>query len=104
MTIRQKPIAKVRKIATITSGLNSIMRFIRPEASATDAAAATVVFLVSAITVLPSGVMAPRSAWGRITWRAAGRKPRPMERAASACPSGTVLTPERIASHMNAAW
>src|SRR5699024_6441435 len=94
MTSRQKPIAMVRKMEVIRFGLNSIIVLISPEASATEAAAATVVFLVSAIRVLPSGVTAPRSACGRTMMRAAGRNERPMARAASAWPSGTVFTPE----------
>lgn len=48
--------------------------------------------------------MAPRNACGRMTRRAAGAKERPIARAASAWPIGTVLTPERIASHTKAAW
>ena len=75
-----------------------------PDVSATEPAAATVEFLMSAISTLPSGATAPRNACGRITRRAAGQNPRPIARAASACPTGTVLTPERSASHTNAAW
>ena len=39
-----------------------------------------------------------RKAWGRTTSRIEPAKVRPMERAASAWPSGTELMPDRIAS------
>ncbi len=73
-TRRTKPNAKVRKIATITSGRNSIIVRMSPEASATPAAAATVEFLVSAMSTLPSGATEPRNACGRMISRAAGQK------------------------------
>ena len=79
------------------------MVFMRPEASATLAAAATVVFFTRAISTLPSGATAPRKACGRMISQAAGRKDRPMDRAASAWPSGTVFTPDLIASQTKAA-
>ena len=44
------------------------------------------VFLVSAISMLPSGAMAPRNACGSTTWRSVWLKVRPIERAASAWP------------------
>jgi len=62
-----KPPAMIAKMAKSRSGLNSIMFFIRSEASATPMVDTTVVFLVRAISVLPSGATAPRKAWGRIT-------------------------------------
>ena len=62
------------------------------------------VFLVSAIRVLPSGATAPRNACGRMTWRSVWVKVRPIERAASAWPVGTVLMPQRSDSQTNAAW
>src|SRR5690625_7801794 len=77
------------------------MYFITKEMSATEIAEATVVFLIKAMKVLPSGAIEPRKACGRITSRAAGRKERPIARAASAWPTGTVFTPERIDSHTN---
>ena len=80
------------------------MVFIRPEASATDAAAATVEFLVRAMSTLPSGATDPRNACGRMISRAAGQNDSPIARAASAWPTGTVLTPERSASQTKAAW
>src|SRR5690625_1759052 len=49
MTMRLNPIAMIKNIATIRLGLNSIMVRITPEASKTDPAAATVVFLISAM-------------------------------------------------------
>ena len=69
----------------------------------TLAAAATVEFFSSAMSVLPNGAIAPRNACGRMTRLAAGMNDRPIARAASACPSGTVFTPERMASQTNAA-
>ena len=70
---------------------------------ATDAAAATVEFLSSAISVLPSGATDPRMACGMMISVADCMKLRPMARAASACPLGTVLMPERNDSATNAA-
>ena len=69
----------------------------------TDAAAATVEFFSSAISVLPSGATEPRNACGRMISPADCMKFRPRARAASAWPSGTVLMPERSASQTNAA-
>ncbi|MDF2805898.1 MAG: hypothetical protein K0S43_844 [Cellulosimicrobium sp.] len=81
------------------------MVFMRLEVSVvTLAAAATVEFFSSAMSVLPSGAIEPRNAWGRMMSRAAGRNDSPMARAASAWPIGTVFTPDRIDSHTNAAW
>ena len=84
-TIITKPMAKIKKIARTIFGSNSIMDFIRPEDSATEATVATVVFFANAMRVLPSGVMEPRKAWGKIIRRALAKNPRPMARAASAC-------------------
>lgn len=50
-----KPNANMMKIASTMFASNSIMDFISPEASATDATEATVLFFVNAIRVLPSG-------------------------------------------------
>ena len=83
--------------------LLSIISRMRIDTSGTETAAATVVFLMSAITVLPSGAIAPRNACGRITSRAASTKGSPIARAASACPTGTVFTPDRRASQKNEA-
>ncbi len=65
-------------------------------------AAATEVFLSSAIWTLVSGGTAARMAWGRITVRIEPTNVRPMVRAASAWPSGTALMPERNASQTKA--
>ena len=64
-TIATNPSAKIRKIANTMFASNSIMDFIMPEASATDATDATVVFFANAMSVLPSGVMEPRNACGK---------------------------------------
>ena len=66
--------------------------------------ASTVVFLVSAINVLPKGAIAPRKACGSTIVVMVGRKLRPIARAASACPWGTVLIPLRNASATKDAW
>ena len=93
----------MRKIVTMRFALYSIMVLMRLEVSvATEAAAATVEFLSRAISVLPSGATEPRNACGRMTIDADWKKLRPSERAASACPSGTVLMPLRSDSHTNA--
>ena len=62
------------------------------------------VFLVRAISVLPSGVIAPRKACGSTTSRRLWVKVSPTDRAASAWPVGTVLMPLRSDSQTNAAW
>ncbi len=98
-----KPMAKTRKTATLAVSFSMIV-FIRPEASATPMTEATVVFFVRAMRTDPSGAMAPRKAWGRITSRRLWVKVSPIERAASAWPSGTVFIPLRSASQTNAAW
>jgi hypothetical protein len=46
----------------------------------------------------------PRKACGRRTCESDWVKVSPIERAASACPAGTVLTPLRSASQTKAAW
>ena len=97
------PIAKTMKTVTLAVSFSMIV-FIRPEASATPMIDATVVFLVRAMSTEPSGAMAPRNACGRITSRIDWANVRPMERAASAWPRSTVLTPDRSASHTKAAW
>ena len=77
----------------------------RPAASAVPrTTAATVVFLMRAMRVDPSGAMEPRNACGRRTSRRVWAKVRPIARAASAWPAGMVLTPLRRASQTNAAW
>lgn len=60
------------------------------------------VFLVSAMRMLPSGATTARNACGSVISASVLTKPSPSERAASACPTGTVLSPERSASHTNA--
>ena len=64
--------------------LNSSMLRIIRAGSATPMVASTVVFLVSAIKVLPSGAIAPRKACGSTMVVIVGRNGRPMARAASA--------------------
>ena len=93
----------MRKIATARSGRNSIIVFITDAAWTTPAAWATVVFFARAMSVLPSGAIAPRKACGRMISRIVAPNPSPIARAASACPAGTVLTPERSASQTKAA-
>ena len=73
----------------------------RKKASATPNAPATVVFLSSAICTLASGGTEARNACGSTTWRITPPNGSPIARAASAWPSGTALTPERIASQTN---
>ena len=51
-----------------------------------------------AIITLPSGATTTRKACGRMIIRRDWKKVSPIARAASACPSGTVLMPERSAS------
>ena len=75
--------------------------FIRKKASVTPKMPQTVVFFSSAIWTLASGGHVARNAWGRITWRIEPPNGSPIARAASAWPSGTALTPERIASQTN---
>ncbi|CAM5267370.1 hypothetical protein SVIOM342S_07998 [Streptomyces violaceorubidus] len=79
----------------------SIISFISSAVSATPMAAATVVFLISAISTFASGTTDERNACGRTTSRSTWPKLRPRARAASAWPTGTVLMPERSASHTN---
>ena len=49
-----------------------------------------------------SGCTIVRNAGGRITYRSDWVKVKPSDRAASACPTGTVLIPPRTASQTNA--
>ena len=74
---------------------------IRAAASRMPKAAATEVFLSSAISTLVSGGTVARSACGSTTWVIVPPKVRPIARAASAWPSGTELMPERTASQTN---
>ena len=60
-------------------------------------------FLASAMKTLAIGGTTRRNAWGRITWVIVRLKGMPTARAASACPTGTPLMPERSASHTKAA-
>ena len=94
----------MKKMANSSEMLNSSICRIMQAASATPIVASTVVFLVKAIKVLPSGAMAPRKACGKTMVVMVGRKLSPIARAASACPCGTVLMPLRIASATKAAW
>ena len=63
--------------------------------------AATVVFLIMAMNTLPIGEIIERNACGRMISRSDRLKVSPIERAASACPIGMVLTPERSDSQTN---
>ena len=81
----------------------SIISFISSAASATPIADAIVVFLVSAIRTDPNGAITARKACGSRMIRRFWLNVRPSERAASACPTGTVFTPARTDSHTNAA-
>ena len=81
----------------------SIISFISNAASATPIADAMVVFFTSAISTEPSGMMTARNACGSNTIRRFCPNVIPSERAASAWPAGTVLTPARTVSQTNAA-
>ena len=65
--------------------------------------AAIVVFFVSAMKMLISGGTTLRRACGRTTWLIVWVKVRPIARAASACPTPTLFTPDRTASQTKAA-
>ena len=83
----------------------SVISASRPAASAVPRiTAATVVFLIKAMRVDPSGAIDPRNACGSSTSFSDWPNVSPMERAASAWPAGIVLTPLRSASQTNAAW
>lgn len=58
-------------------------------------------FFVRAMKMLLSGGITERVACGRTTSRRVCGNDMPIERAASAWPSGTVLMPERTASQTN---
>ena len=81
----------------------SIISFISSAASATPMAEAIVVFFTRAISTEPSGLITARKACGSRISRRFWPKLRPSERAASAWPNGTVLTPDRNVSHTNEA-
>ncbi len=88
----------------IKSACFSIISLIIVEVSvATDAAAATVEFFSNAINVFPKGATDPQKVCGRITCVADWKKFNPNALHASACPTGTVLRPERKDSQTNAA-
>ncbi len=95
-----KPTAKMVPTAS-SAAVFSIISFINSAASATPMAEAIVVFFVNAISTDPSGMSTARNAWGSNTIRRFCPNVKPSDRAASACPSGTVLTPERTVSHTN---
>jgi hypothetical protein len=95
--------ANTTKIAITASPLSLISVFIAFAASATPMMPAIVEFLHSAIRTLPSGATTARPACGRMMIRSVWANVSPIARAASACPAGTVLMPERTASHTNAA-
>ena len=69
--------------------------------STTKKPPATEVFFVRAMKTLMSGGIVIRNACGSTTSDTVWPKPRPMLRAASACPTGTPLMPERSASATN---
>ncbi len=60
-------------------------------------------FLSRAICTLDSGGTTERIAWGRTICDRVRLKVNPRAREASACPTGTVLIPERTTSQTNAA-
>ena len=91
------PPAKIAP-TVISAAVFSIISFISNAASATPIADAIVVFLVSAISTEPSGAMTARKACGSRTIRRFWPNVSPSDRAASAWPSGIVLTPERTVS------
>ncbi len=67
----------------------------------TPNAAATLLFLVIAISVLANGGITARNAWGSTTsWRVCP-KVIPTDRAASAWPAAIELMPDRSASQTN---
>ena len=92
------------KMAITASLLALASRVVTAVSSATPKAAAIEVFLVRAMTTLIRGGITVRKAWGRTTSRSDWVKVRPMERAASACPTPTALMPDRTASQKKAAW
>ena len=61
-----KPRAMMPKMTNTWSAWFSTLVFISSEASATPMTDAMVVFFVNAMSVLPSGTMAPRRAWGKM--------------------------------------
>ena len=69
--------------------------------SSTKNAPATDVFLVNAMKTLIKGGTTMRPACGKTTSVTVCANPIPMLRAASACPTGTPLIPDRIASATN---
>ena len=75
----------------------------RPTAnsSTTKKPPATEVFLVRAMKTLISGGIVMRNACGSTTRLTVWPKPSPTLRAASACPTGTPLMPDRSASATN---
>ena len=95
------PAAITRNTAVSLSDSFSISVIISAAASATPMAEATVVFLVSAISTDPSGAITARMACGRTTMPSTWVNVRPIARAASAWPAGTVLMPDRMASQTN---
>ena len=97
-----KPTAKIVP-TTSSAAVSSIISFIFSAASATPIAEAIVVFFVNAISTDPSGMITARKACGSSTIRRFWLNVRPSDRAASAWPNGTVLTPERTVSQTNAA-
>ncbi len=79
----------------------SLISFCQPNSSALLKAPAIAEFFVSAMKMLLSGGTTVRVAWGSTTSCRVWANVMPIERAASACPSGTVLMPERTASQTN---
>lgn len=73
-----------------------------PSSSVTLKAPAIAEFLARAIRLEPTGGITDRKACGRTTWDRVWLKLIPRLRAASPCPLGTVLMPERSASQMKA--
>ena len=79
-----KPTAKMKKMRNSWLACISIVDFMSREASATPMAEAMVVFFVRAMSVLPNGTMAARTAWGKMIVLKVCEKLNPNERAASA--------------------
>jgi hypothetical protein len=92
-----------RKTASSLSEFWLLSRTSAAASSVTAKPAAIEVFFARAIQTLPSGGTTVRNACGSTMVVRVCRKSRPSARAASACPGGTELMPERSASETNAA-
>jgi hypothetical protein len=86
------------KIAMVSSACAFASRRLAAKSSNTKKPPATEVFFVRAIVTLMSGGTTERTACGMTTFAAVCAKVSPTDRAASAWPVGTELTPDRMAS------